>query len=407
MNATSPRTLRVFVAGWVIQDGSFPRASVGDIADVALEHYPSDVPCPFDETRTATARPAFGKASSQYRDGRLRWLHLVYGDGWSSQWWTDEPTNGTVTLTGIFSANLNDVGIDVPPHVRGRILRIHLVHKQVRPVENGWSIVDGTDRLTEIRSVPAENDWWPSKNTQEGDYVASGIVVELDLDDVPLLPTSFVAGALAVEGDAVWVMHSSDPILLRVQFTDAVPVITRYLLPMTIEPPVDRWSRRIHIVDDGCWITSEHDIHRCTLGPHGELSIDRYTTEGGGLSTVYEGRLYLVGSARAHLVSDRRHGAIRDHPNEQRLRVLNETDRRIVPVDGPACITATRADRATGIDGTQWCVDGTGTLRRIGLGGETSRIDLSSSAATGIVRWTTPNAFDDPANADVVARITY
>lgn len=92
--------------------------------------------------------------------------------------------------------------------------------------------------------------------------------------------------------------------------------------------------------------------------------------------------------------------------------MLNEVDRRIVPVDGPADVAATRADRATGADGTLWCVDGTHTLRRIGLDGVTSTIDLSGRTATGptevgTVRWATPDAFTDPANADVVARITF
>ncbi|KZF09875.1 MAG: hypothetical protein WBD41_29135 [Rhodococcus sp. (in: high G+C Gram-positive bacteria)] len=187
-------------------------------------------------------------------------------------------------------------------------------------------------------------------------------------------------------------------------------------MPLTIEPTIDRWARRIHAVDDGCWITSEHDIHRCILAPDGELSVDRYTTEGGGTSAVHEGRLYLLGSTRSHMMDDRRHGLVRTYPDAQRLRMLDEVDRRIVPVDGPADVAATRADRATGADGTQWCVDGTHTLRRIGPDGVTSTIDLSGSTSTGptatgltevgTVRWTTPDAFTDPANADVVARIT-
>lgn len=263
MNIAPPRTLRVFVAGWVIQDGSFPRASVGDIADVVLEHHPSPVPSARDEARTAIARPAYGTAPSRYRDGRLRWLHLAYGDGWSSQWWTDEPTNGPVTLTGIFSAGLGGFGIDMPPHVLGRIVRMFLVHRKVQPTGNGWAGVDGTDQLTEIDTVPIENDWWPSETTTEGDLVASGILIDLDLDDVPERPTPFVAGAVAVDGDCVWVMHSSDPILLRVETTSST--ITRYLLPLPIEPTIDRWARRIHAVDDGgsCAPTPMHSDCAC------------------------------------------------------------------------------------------------------------------------------------------------
>lgn len=404
MTGSNSRSIRVFVAAWVIEDGSFPRASLGDLADVVLEHHPSNAPSICDESVTAIARPAYGRAPVEHRDG-LRWLHLVYGDGWSSQWWADESTNGPVTLTGMFSAVLGNRGIDEPPRVRGRILRIHLVHRQVRPTDNGWTGVDGTDRLTELDRVPISIDWSPTEATKTGDLLASGILVELDLDDVPMLPTRFVAGAVATDGATVWVMHSSDPVLLHLD-TAGSPTITRYVLPLTIEPPIDRWVRRIHAVDDGCWITSEHDIHRCILDPNGVLTIDRLSTEGGGTSAVHEGRLYFLGSTRSYMRDDRRHRTIRTYPDTQRLRVLNETDRRIEPVDGPADVRAIRADRATGADGTQWCVDETNILRRIDVDGSTTTVDLSDASDTGVVRRTTPDAFTDPANAGVVAPIT-
>ena len=404
MTVSTPRSIRVFVAAWVIEDGSFPRASVGDKADVVLEYHSSDVRSVCDESVTAIARPAYGRAPVQYRNG-LRWLHLVYGDGWSSRWWSTESTNGPVTLTGLFSACLDDRGIDDPPHARGRILRMHLVHKQVRPTDNGWAGVDGTDRLTETDRVPISIDWWPTQATKAGDLLASGILVELDLDDAPILPTRFVAGAVATDGDTVWVMHSSDPVLLRVD-TAGSPTITRFVLPLTIEPPIDRCVRRDHAVNDGCWNTSEHDIYRCILDPNGVLSIDRLSTEGGGITAVHEGRLYLLGSTRSFMRGDRRHGTIRTYPDSQRLRVLNETDRRIEPVDGPADVKATRADRATGADGTRWCVDGTNILRRIDVDGSTTTVDLSEVSDTGVVRQTTPDVFTDPANADVVGPIT-
>lgn len=407
MNASSPRTLRVFVAGWVIQDGSFPRASVGDLADVALEHYSlADAPSPCDETRTAIARPAYGRAPSMHCDGRLLWLHLVYGDGWSAQWWTDEPTDGEVTLTGTFNAMLTDFGVDAPPRVHGRIRSMHLVDQQVRPTENGWTTIDGTNQLTEIDAIPVAHEWWPSKDTEDGGFVASGVLIDIDLDDNPSSLRPFVAGAVTIRGNSIWVMHSSDPVLLQVDTAGAVPVVTRYLLPLTIEPSVDRWSRRIHAIDDGFWITSEHDIHLCTISPEGELNIERYTTEGSWTTTVHEGQLYLLGRTRSSMNSNRRHGVIRTYPDEQRVRLLNRVTRRLTPVDGPDDIRFVRADRATAVDGTRWRVDGTTMLRRIDSDGTASKIDLTAESATRTVRSTTPDAFADPANADVVASIT-
>ncbi len=341
-----------------------------------------------------------------HRDGRLLWLHLVYGDGWSARWWNDKPTDGEVTLTGTYNAMLTDFGVDAPPHVHGRIRLMHLVDKQVRPIENGWTTIDGTDQLTEIDAIPVAHDWWPSKDTEDGDFASSGVLIDIDLDDNPSSLRPFVAGAVTIRGDSIWVMHSSDPVLLQVDTAGAVPVITRYLLPLTIEPSVDRWSRRIHAIEHGFWITSEHDIHLCTISPEGELNIERHTTEGSWATAVHEGQLYLLGWTRSSMNSNRRHGVIRTYPDEERVRLLDRVTRRIVPVDGPDEIRATRADRAIAPDGTQWSVDGTNMLRRFGSDGTASKIDLTAESETVTVRSTTPEAFADPANAGVVASIT-
>ncbi|CCQ14627.1 Outer membrane lipoprotein LolB [Rhodococcus sp. AW25M09] len=341
-----------------------------------------------------------------HRDGRLLWLHLVYGDGWSAQWWNDEPTDGEVTLTGTFNAMLTDFGVDAPPRVHGRIRLMHLVDEQVRPTEKGWTTIDGTDQLTEIDAIPVAHDWWPSKDTKDGDFIASGVLIEIDLDDHPSSLTPFAAGAVTIRGDSIWVMHSSEPVLLQVDTAGTDPVTTRYLLPLTIEPSNDRWSRRIHAIDDGLWLTSEHDIHLCTISPEGELSIERYATEGSWSTAVHEGQLYLMGRTRSSMNSNRRHGVIRTYPDEERVRLLDRVTRRIVTVDGPDGIRASRADRATAADGTQWSVDGTNMLRRIDSDGTASKTDLTAESETVTVRSTTSDAFADPANADVVAAIT-
>ena len=159
-----------------------------------------------------------------HRDGRLLWLHLVYGDGWSAQWWADTPTNGEVTLTGTFNAMLTDFGVDTPPRVHGRVRSMHLVDEQVRSIENGWTTIDGTDRLTEIDAIPVAHDWWPSKDTEDGDFVSSGVLIDIDLDDNPSSLGPFAAGAVTIRGNSIWVMHSSDPVLVQVDTAGAVPV---------------------------------------------------------------------------------------------------------------------------------------------------------------------------------------
>lgn len=411
-----PRTLRVFVPGWLIGDGSFPRAAVGDFVDVSLGFTSvEEAPSMCDETRTAIARPAYGRAPWTDRDGGLRWLHLVYGDGWSSQWWTDRAVRGPVTLTGIFSADLEmGSGTDRPGRVHGRVRRIHLVERRVRPLDNGWAQVPGTDRLSEKGTFPTDVDWWPTDSAQDGDFVAAGVLVELDLNARPDCKPAFNAGAIAVHDNIVWVMHASDPILLRVDTSiGGPPNIVRYTLPLPLEVPDEKWTRRVHADgDDGCWITSPHDIHRCTLTDDGGLNLDRYTTEGGRVTAVHLHKLYVVGQSRGWLSSDRRHGVIRTRPDLHRLQVLDETNRRLAPVTHPelertVSTAATRADVALDTGGTKWSVAGPEELRRINRQtGHASTVDLSGPSRIGVVHDATPNPYTDPINADIVAAIT-
>lgn len=411
-----PRTLRVFVPGWVIGDGSFPRAALGDVVDVSLVLYSAgDTPSVCDETRTAIVRPSYGRAPVTGPDGALRWLHLVYGDGWSSQWWTDRAVRGPVTLTGIFSADLeDDRGRDRPGRVYGRVHRIHLVERGVRRLDNGWEQIPGADRLSEAATVPNDVRWWPTDTTRDGDFVATGVLVELDLNARSEREPMFKAGAVAVHENIVWVMHASDPILLRVDASrGGPPNIVRYTLPLPIEVLDGLWTRRVHADgNDGCWITSPHDIHRCTLTAAGELTLDRYTTAGDRATTVHQHKLYVIGQSRAGLSTDRRHGTVRTEPGLHRLQVLDETARRLIPVTDPELErtvrkTATRADVAVDSDGTTWSVAGPEELRRINRQtSDTSTVDLSGPSRTGVVRVATPDPYRDPINADIVAAIT-
>lgn len=260
-----PRALRVFVPWWVIGDGSFPRAVLGDFVDVSLGFDAAgESPSMCDETRTAIACPAYGRAPVTGRDGALRWLHLLYGDGWSSQWWSGRSVRGPVTLTGTFSTDLEDGNRqDRPGRVHGRARRIYVVERRVRAIDNGWAQIPGSDRLSERDAVPNGVDWWPTESTRDGDFVIAGILVELELNARSDSASAFNAGAIAAHDNIVWVMHASDPILLRVDTAHrGSPTIVRYTLPLPIEVPDERWTRRVHADgENGCWITSLHGIH--------------------------------------------------------------------------------------------------------------------------------------------------
>lgn len=408
--------LRVFVPGWVIGDGSFPHAALGDVVDVTLVLYSAgDTPSVCDETQTAIACPAYGRAPVTGPDGALRWLHLVYGDGWSSQWWTDRAVRGPVTLTGVFSADLeDDRGQDRPGRVRGRVRRIHLVERRVRRLDNSWDQIPSWDRLSEVDAVPNDVSWWPTETTRDGDFVAAGVLVELDLNARSDSTPAFKAGAVAAYDNIVWVMHASDPILLRVDASGGGPPnIVRYNLPLPIERLDELWTRRVHADgNDGCWITSPYDIHHCTLTGDGELNLDRYTTAGGRATTVYQHKLYVVDRSRARLSHDRRHGIVRTEPDLHRLHVLDETTRRLTPVTDPELErtvpkAATRADIAVDTDGTTWSIVGREKLRSINQQtSDASTVALSGPSRTGVVRVTTPDPYSNPINAALLAAIT-
>lgn len=207
-------------------------------------------------------------------------------------------------------------------------------------------------------------------------------------------------------------MHASDPILLRVDASrGSPPNIVRYTLPLPIEVLDGLWTRRVHAdSNDGCWITSPHDIHRCTLTAAGELTLDRYTTAGGRATAVHQHKLYVIGQSRAWLSNDRRHGTVRTEPGLHRLQVLDETARRLIPVTDPelertVTKAATRADVAVDSDGTTWSVASPEKLRRINQHSDTSTVTLSGPSRTGAVRATTPDPYSDPVNADIVAAI--
>ncbi len=109
-----------------------------------------------------------------------------------------------------------------------------------------------------------------------------------------------------------------------------------------------------------------------------------------------------------NLGKDRRYGVVRVEGDAHRLRVLDE-QRKFVPVEDPAIIARVtaqplRADTARGADGAEWIAVGgltaqspDGTRRRIAL----------DAPARGTVHWIAPDPHADPANADIMARISY
>ena len=403
---TADRLLAVFVPGWVFEDRSLTPPTRGDVVEVVLTFLPSgDTPCPYARTMRATVRPMFGHTPYSDPERGLVWPLEVHGDGWSAEWLSDLPLTGRVDLTGTV-VGLNWNGFDPPVPARGRVRRIQLVEQRFEHTDTGWRAVAGTERLTEMESTP-HHSWSTGETPSTEDHFQEiGVLLDLDFDDAGAATLEFVAGSVSIDGPDVWVMDRSNPVLLHVDTRSSPPRIVEYLLPLTIEPPTTLWTRKVHADSEGCWITSMHDVFRCDLACDGTLTVERISTEG-GISVVADGRLFLVGYMDPTLRRDRRYGLIRVEPDAHRLRMLDD-ERRFVPVDDPATVAGVtahprRADRARGTEDTEWVA--AGGLTAHSPDGVHRRIDLETRVR-GTVHWIEPDPHADPANADILARIS-
>lgn len=404
---TADRTLAVYVPGWILDDGSLAPPARGDVVEVILTFDPTDpTHSPCGQTVRATARPVFGHTPYSHPEGGLRWPLEVIGDGWSAEWLSDRPLTGRVELTGRLFVGISWTSSDNPVRVRGRVRRVQLVEQRTEHTGGGLRAVDGTERLTEIEATP-HRFWsnWDTRSTEDH-FEEVGVLLDLDLDDVPATEVEFVAGAVSVDGSDVWVMDRSNPVLLHLDTAATPPRVVEYLLPLTIEPPTGQWTRKVHADRDGCWITSRYEVFRCDRAGDGTVTIERVCAEG-GRSVLVDGRLFLVGSTYPMLSLDRRYGAVRVDPDAHPVRMLDD-ERRLVPVDDPATVARVtaeprRADKASGADGTEW-------VAVVGLtaqspDGTRRRADLDARTR-GTVHWIQPDPYADPANADIMARIS-
>ncbi|MBC2644184.1 MULTISPECIES: hypothetical protein [unclassified Rhodococcus (in: high G+C Gram-positive bacteria)] len=348
----------------------------------------------------------FGHIPYSHPEGGLRWPLEAIGDGWSAEWLSDGPLTGRVELTGRFVVDIAWTGSDNPVRVRGRVRRVQLVEQRIEHTGNGLRALDGTERLTEVESTP--HRYWSNWETlsTEDHFQGTGVLIDLDVDNVPVTEAEFVAGAVSIDGPDVWVMDRSNPVLLHIDTGSTPPRIVEYLLPLTIEPPTDQWTRKVHADRGGCWITSRHEVFRCDRAGDGTLTIERVCAEGGS-SVVVDGRLFLVGTTYPMLRRDRRYGVVRVDPDAHPVRMLDD-ERRLVPVDDPATVARVtaqprRADKARGADDTEWVA--VVELTATSPDGTRRRVDLDARTR-GTVQWIQPDPFADPANADIVARIS-
>lgn len=373
------RTIVVFVPGWVLDDRSLAPPSVGDIVEVVLTFHPAAASAPGAGTVRTVARPIFGNAPAAHPDGSLRWSIELIGDRWCAEWPSDRPRSGPVELTGRFIVNIAWTGSEHPTPVRGRVRRIQLVEQCIEPAaKGGRRMVEGSERLSDVESTPQRfwSDWAASSDDP---VVATGVLLELDLDEVPMAETRFKAGTVSVHGCDVWVMDRSDPVLLHVDTSCTPPRVTEFLLPLTIEPPTRGWTRAVHADAGGCWITSRYEVFRCEHTAPTAVTTERVTTDG-GFGVVDDGQLFLRTFPRPTMRTSRRYGVVRVEPDAYPVRILND-DRQLAPVEDPALAARIAAQRVTpdtarAVDGTVWIA--AGDLIALRPDGTRDRIDLEA-----------------------------
>lgn len=399
----------------IFEDGTLPPLHVGDVVSVRLSLVTSaDVSEPGTTTYRVTVQPKFGQAPGQDQDETLWWPFEVTGNGWTASWRHHCPVSGLTHVTGFLTPDFHHSTPGRPGMVTGRVRRLQLVERQVRKTGDMHGYVPGSKRLTDLGASP--DRYWPKwfHFAEHGQMEESGVLVDIDLDDIADHLPLFEAGDVAAHGTDVWVMDDSTPVLLHLDRSHTPARLTEYVLPLAFEPPVEPpgygGSRRLHADSGGCWITCPAEIVRCDLSGTQEVSIRRVTEDGGDFTVSVDGRLFAITQPDPGLRSHDRYGPIRFDPEEFPFREL--VDDSLVQVEDQDTVTLVlegrkrwgRPRQAKATRGTKWADDGLLTICT--PDGSEEIVDFNDRTL-GRVHWVRPDPFNDPANADVVDPITF
>lgn len=383
-------TISMVVHSVIFMDGSLPELHVGDVVSVSLQfdadvdQYSAGV-----DNLHVTVSPDYGKAPFLDTEGTLQWPFKVTGDGWSARWFYHSPFASRLRLPGRLYPDFGHAIPGQPDTTTGRVRRLQLVEERYESTASGRQRVPGTERVTDLD--PESDPYWPNWSMFPSNdlFQPTAIVVELDLDDVPVAPGSFDAGTLDVSGTDVWVMDRSTPLLLHIDTSHGAPRVTEYLLPLAAEPPNTMWTRRIHADHDGCWITTGDEIVRCTRDGPAELTLQRVSTDSGIYTVALDGRLFVLSYPHTTVQFSDRYG---HHPG--RFQILELVGDELVPVSDEATIARVRAhsgraDIATTPEGATWTAAGRVTVKP--ADGTRHTVDLHPRFP-GRVHWVRPHA---------------
>lgn len=276
----NPRTLSVLVGTLPIEDGQIPPPVVGDVGVFPLlfrEAGPeADGPDATTTTVQARAEPVGDGVPTRgammwdgtVRDDPPHWPIRLHGNGWTATWLAPRPVIGEVRLHGTL---VGDFAFMTDSRVRGRVTRIRVVTETF--VGPDRERVPGLQILRDVDVSPVGFDQglvapapgrtgWCSPVPADPRVAETGVLLDLDLDDVPPLPLrpALVPGALSAAGRDVWVADTRLPRLIRIRDGSAVTLVE---WPGRILGTDEVGSRRLHADAGGCWITGADGVHRC------------------------------------------------------------------------------------------------------------------------------------------------
>ena len=279
------RRLPVLVTELAIGDGEAALPVVGEIGRYWLlfaetspdERDPSIVTVEVDVEPLDDGVPLRQPAPSAALPENERWWEwrlFVRGDRWSATWYSRRPAVGRQRLTGRL---LGDLGYATTGSARGRILRARVVSDTYRLLEQPatgpkrhprWMPVPGTRTLRDVDAATGvfRDDTRPAMHRAEGEDVIRecGVLVDLDLDDVPALPVrpNIVPAAVSAHGRDAWVVDRELPVVIRMSEDQR---IVEYRLPGRVFASPAHRPRWLHADAAGCWVVGRDGIFRCGL----------------------------------------------------------------------------------------------------------------------------------------------
>lgn len=193
--------------------------TVGEVGSYSavFNETPSAVPerSPYAMTVRGVIEPSSEPPWTSSGSDRYTWTGDLRCDGWAATWNGPEPRSGVVELTGVLVGDFAEFSDHT---IRGRVTRVQ--------------------------------------------HVTSGVVVDLDLDDVPDLPPqpSFRPAFVSSADDGIWVLDSQLPRVVR-RARDGATMVVDYPAPVVDVWQRDDYARAVHAARAGCWVSGSSGLY--------------------------------------------------------------------------------------------------------------------------------------------------